>query len=314
MIKSVYFQGCDEKARRWTEFFSVPVNNFVSLKDMWYVLLNCSSNDLVVFRYQNNPSRLIPTFAILSTLCLLLVKAYFFNISIVWICHNVDQDTSPHFKWLEGLRRFLLGRCADIVFVLDPLFVNYCSRSDAIPITFGPKTDGTTRPKTILAAEDLAQSVDRIILIAGQDGGKYKAFQRIPELYDCFSTMGLRAGFITAGMAPDRSFSKPLEAVILRVDEPNLCERDLSDLVNYVYRENADISIPYTIYAAATAGIPVITSDDSLLAEIVLREGIGLTIGMLSSEYEIKYDFDGFLGRHRWSSLKEALNREGILV
>ena len=85
-------------------------------------------------------------------------------------------------------------------------------------------------------------------------------------------------------------------------------------MVNYVYRENADISIPYTIYAAATAGIPVITSDDSLLAEIVLREGIGLTIGMLSSEYEIKYDFDGFLGRHRWSSLKEALNREGILV
>ena len=88
---------------------------------------------------------------------------------------------------------------------------------------------------------------------------------------------------------------KPLEAVILRVDEPNSA-RDLSDLVNYVYRENADISIPYTIYAAATAGIPVITSDDSLLAEIVLREGIGLTIGMLSSEYEIKYDFDGFWG------------------
>ena len=107
VVKSVYFQGCDEKARRWTEFFSVPVNNFIAQRYVVCVI-ELFVQRFVVFRYQNNPSRLIPTFAIL-TLCLLLVKAYFFNISIVWICHNVDQDTSPHFKWLEGLRRFLLG-------------------------------------------------------------------------------------------------------------------------------------------------------------------------------------------------------------
>ena len=273
--------------------FSVPKQLRIAPR---YVntLLHCSSKDLLIFRYQNNPAKLIPALAVLSVLCLLLLKAYFFNITIAWICHNVDQDTSPNYKWLERLRRLVLAQRADIVFVLDPLFVKYCARSDAVPITFGPKADGTTRPETILAAEDLAQSVDRIILIAGQDGGKYKAFQRIPELYDCFSKMGLRAGFITAGMAPDRLFPKALEAVILRVEEPNLSERDLSNLVHYVYRENADISILYTIYAAATAGIPVITSDDSLLAEILRRERIGLTASMLSSEYEVKYDFDDF--------------------
>lgn len=311
---SVYFQGCDAKARQWGEHFSVPIHNFVTLRDMVKMLWSSGANDVLVFRYQNNPPKLRSALAVLVVLYLVLLKARAYKMAVVWICHNVDQDTLPHHKWIERIRRRLLARRADLVFVLDPFFVKHCVRPDAIPITFGPKKDGSTGAETIASIKDLAQQVDRVILIAGQDGGKYKAFQRIPELHNHFRALGFRAGFVTAGMAADRSFPAELEADLLRIDEPNLWETDLCDLVHYVYRENADMSIPYTIYAAATAGIPVITLDDSLLAMILLRERIGQPIGMLSTEGESTYDFEGFLARHHWSSLQSALAKAGISV
>lgn len=311
---SVYFQGRDAKAQQWVEHFSVPVHHFETLRHMLEILWSSGANDVLVFRYQNNPPKLLSALAVLIVLYLVLLKARAYKMAVVWICHNVDQDTLPHHKWIERIRRRLLARRADVVFVLDPFFVKHCMRPDAMPITFGRKMDGSTRAETIASIKDLAQRVDRVILIAGQDGGKYKAFQRIPELQDHFRALGIRAGFVVAGMAADRSFSTEVEVNILRICEPNLRESDLRELVHFVYRENADISIPYTIYAAATAGIPVITSDDSLLAKILLRERIGKPIGMLSSEGESAYDFEDFLVRHDWGSLQAALAKAGISV
>lgn len=302
------------KAKCWADHFSAPVINFTTLSDMLRMLFSAGRHDVLLFRYQNNPSKLLSALAVLAVLFFLLVKVKALGMRAVWICHNVDQDTGPHYKLIEQARRWLLGHKADAVFVLDPSFIKYCIRPDAIPISFGVKLDGNTKNGTIEQIKAMAARVDRVVLIAGQDGGKYKAFERIPQLYDSFQNIGMRAGFVTAGMSPGRSFSENLENVILRIDEPNLRESDLSNLIHFVYRENADISIPYTIYAAATAGIPVITSDDSLLAKILLREGIGLPVGMLAAEGEANYDFAGFLKRHQWSRLKVALAEIGILV
>lgn len=313
-VGTVYMQGRDTKAAKWTQEFYAPVSPFTTLRDMLQMLVKSKRGDVLVYRYQNNPPKLVAALAVTTVLMAQLLKAYLWGMPVIWICHNVDQDTLPYHKELERLRRHLLTWRARLVFVLDPLFVEHCARRDAIAISFGLKYSGSVSAETAKAVADLATRVDRVILIAGQDGGKYKSFERITELHREFAEFGLRAGFVTAGMASKRQFDPAVEANVLRIDEPDLDERVLAADIDFVYRENDDISMPYTVYSAATAGIPVLTNDNSVLAKILERERIGLSRSQLDRAGDQYFDFAGFLLRHRWDSLQRALLKEGIQV
>lgn len=315
-VRRVFFQGRDYKAMQWTSHFSVPVHKFTTIKDMTCVLLELNRRDLLVFRYQNCPSRLAPTLAILFVFSLLIFKALVVRACIVWICHNVDRDTSPHFFFVQRIQRFLLQKAACRVFVLDQALKPNCVRKDAIAVSFGVKTNGKISESSVNLVEQLAGRHDKLVLIAGQDGGKYKSFARIPCLYRAFTKMGVTVGFVVAGMSQQRSFSSEIEQSLIRLNESNLDEVRLANFVDYIYRENEDLSVPYTAYAAATAHIPVITSPGNILAKIVTREKIGFTLDQLEASHDLhnSYDFDGFLRRHEWSSLKHSLIENGIVV
>lgn len=310
----VFMQGRDFKAEEWAQYIEAPVKHFTTIRDMISMFLTSASGDILIYRYQNNPRRLSAALAVLVVIALQIMKARLTRQRVVWICHNVDRETQPFHPWIQQLRRKALFISAEAVFVMDPAFVSYCDRADAIPISFGRKRGGSTSLQNLRAIDALAQSVDRVILIASQDGGKYKAFERIPEIHARFAELGFTIAFVTAGMAEDRSFSPELEDIVLRIFEPNICERDLAGRVNYIYRENADISVPYSIYAAATAGIPILTRSDNILAEIVERERIGTTMERIETLKNEDYDFDGFLERHHWCSLRDQLMKAKILT
>lgn len=312
--RTVFIQGDDFKAKLWAEHFSGRVRNFRTVSDIAWMLWKARRGDIVIHRYQNCPARLGPTLILIALLTLLQAKAALIGISVIWICHNVDQDTSPHHKRLERLRRWILARFADCVFVLDQAFIPYCPRPDARVISFGAKQDGAIGADNLAAIQSLARRVDRLILIAGQDGGKYKSFERIPEIHARFDDAGRTVGFVAAGISPSRRFSERIEANVLRIIENNICERDLHGFVDYIYRENADISMPFTIYAAATAKIPILTIGGNILAEIVRREGIGLTLDDDLDDAERRFSFERFLQRHRWTSLRDALRDAGIPI
>lgn len=313
-VKTVYMQGRDTKAAKWTQGFHTPVRPFTTLRDMLRILFKSERGDVLVYRYQNNPPKLVSALAVTTVLMAQLLKAALWGMPVIWICHNVGQDTLPYHKGLERFRRGLLAWRARLVFVLDPLFVEHCVRRDAIAISFGPKDSGSVKAETVKAVADLATRVDRVILIAGQDGGKYKSFDRIPDLHRQFAELGLQAGFVTAGMAPGRRFDPAVEDYVLRIHEPDIDERVLAAYFDFVYRENDDISMPYTVYSAATAGIPVLTNDDSVLAKILERERIGLSRSQLGNAEGFFFDFAGFLRRHQWDSLQHALRKDGIQI
>ncbi|WP_344717025.1 hypothetical protein [Sagittula marina] len=270
--------------------------------------------DVVVFRYQNNVPRLVPTLVMASLVILTALKARLMDVSLVWICHNVDQDTLPYFKPIERLRRAALMRLAHAVLVLDPAFLPYMPRRDARAVSFGAKRDGSVSAENMVAIRAFADRFDRVVLIAGQDKGKYKAFARIPEVVARFAEAGLEAGVITAGMAGDRVFDPATEGRVLRIVEKNIRESALAGQVDFIYRENADISMPYTVYAAATASIPVLTRRGNILADILEREGIGLCLDGDITQPRQAYDFSGFLKRHSWDSLSRILTEQGIEV
>lgn len=310
----VYFQGCDVKGVQWCSYFSKPVVNVFTLKHLFSMLFCSCRQDVIVFRYQNNPKFLVPTVVEAILVLLNVFKAKLFKVSLVWICHNVDQDTQPNFKVVEKIRRAVLMRLADFVLVLDSAFLRHLPRRDALVISFGAKPDGYTSAASVEKVSNLSKKVDMVVLIAGQDGGKYKAFSSIPEIFERFNELGIKVGFATAGMSAGRYFDREIESVLIRLPEKNLRESDLAPFLSFIYRENSDISMPYTVYAAATAGIPILTREGNIIAEIVRRESIGLCLQDNLSGNHSEFKFTSFLERHNWSSLSKSLRDVGVQV
>lgn len=314
MAQTIFLQGVDFKAHLWAEHLpSAPVP-MVSLRDHLEVLGRSRRGDLLIYRYQNNDRRLAVALIDAALLLSNLLKAKLLGASVVWICHNVDQETSPHFKWLERLRCGALARVAVLVLVLDPAFLPHAPGKHVRAISFGEKRGGETLPETRAAIEGFASSRDLTILIAGQDGLKYRSFARIPFLHRLLSERFGRVGFVVAGMAPDRRFATEVEADVLRVTARNIDESELTGTIDFIYRENDDISMPYTLYSAATARIPVLTRQGSILEEILVREGLGLSAdALVPGTYRPVTKCRIFLERHRWDSLARTLRDEGLI-
>lgn len=311
----VYMQGNDLKAREWARHFPCAPQHFTTVPHIAQMLVGSRRGDVIIYRYQNNPQRLLSAVIVTMLLGFQILKSRVFGIAIVWICHNVNEDTLPWHKPLERLRRAMLQRFAHHVLLLDSAFLPYIARRDARVISFGRKPKGTISAESLARITEFSRDRHMVILIAGQDGLKYQSFERIPELHGRLSGVGRRVGFVAAGIAPDRRFHANVEADILRVDERNIDETAIAHLVSFVYRENGDISMPFTVYAAASAKIPVLTDSGNILADIVTREGIGITVEALERGVPVPDPemYETFLTRHRWDSLAETLRSLGLL-
>lgn len=311
----IYMQGGDLKAREWARHFPHAVENFTTIHHISRMLIRSRRGDVIVYRYQNNPRRLLSAVLVTLLLGLQILKSRVSGIGVVWICHNANEDTLPWHKFLERLRRAMLLQSAHHVMVLDRAFLPHVARRDAHVISFGRKPKGAISAENLARITDFSRDRHMVILIAGQDGLKYNSFARIPELHARLNRAGRRVGFVAAGLGPDRNFPANVEADILRVDEPNIDETAIAHLVSFVYRENRDVSMPFTVYAAASAGIPVLTHSDNILAEIVTREGIGMTLEALESGAPPPDPgkYESFLTHHRWDSLANTLRMVGLL-
>lgn len=300
----IYFQGDDFKAKKWCSFFEEDKTYFKSLKDMMSVVRRVKKSDKIFFRYQNNPKSFVSSLIILIVLILIVLKSRYVKADVYWICHNVDQDTSPYHKGIEKLRRTLLKYTAKHIFVLHHTFIKYIGRPNVTAITFGEKTGGSFSTENLALIADHSKNFDKLVLIAGQDGNKYKHFDRVQEIYETFNSVGVRIGFVLIGANPSRVFPPKLKTNILLITEKYISEARVNPYIDFIYRENNDISIAYTIYAAASASIPVIVNENNCLYEIVKENGIGQSLNdvKLNLNHEF-YKFDEFLVKNNWKSL-----------
>ena len=196
-----------------------------------------------MIRYQNNPENFLSSLMILMVLILIILKFRYLKADVYWICHNVDLDTSPYHKRIEKLRRTLLKYTAKHIFVLHHSFIKYIKRENVTAITFGKKTGGSFSEWNLTQIAEHSKKFDKTILIAGQDGGKYKHFDRIQEIYDAFRSVGIIVGFVLIGANSNRQYPKALKTNILLITEKNISEVSINSYIDYIYRENNDISI-----------------------------------------------------------------------
>jgi len=280
---------------------------FISAQDLLRMLFRPGRKH-VIFRYQNSSPRLTTDLAYTLVILILTTVRKLIRTEIYWIMHNIDRETTDKFPILTKLRRTSLKWASKYVFVTDPLFKERFFSADkkVKSISFGPKFDGTVGQDTLDAIIELGKQHDLVALCLGASGDKYVHFCRLDKL----SALAAKHKKTLLLILPEHAVYKGDNAI--RIKEKNIDEKAMAPYVDFVYRINDDISMPYTIYAACDAAIPVVTGRDFFTYEIIEKYEIGFSEEdiFLASEAQMafaKLKMREFMQDRTWHSLADAL-------
>lgn len=299
----VLIQGTDFKARNWMAPFGTRAAFFNTVHELGRHLKG-EGRKAVIFRYMNSQGSFRADALWTLYIVWTALSASIRGIDLFLILHNIDRETNDRWPLLTTIRRSFLKRMAKAVFVTDPFFKEqfFPGQSRFRAITFGAKTGGSVRPETLEALKEFRIQHDQVALCLGASGGKYRHFMRLDRLIEDARSEGISLGIV---VSEGTAFSGPH---FLKVNEPNIDEAAIEREIDFIYRINDDVSMPYTLYAAATAGIPVVTARDAFTYEIVRKYGLGFSEQewFAASEAErtaLKDSLACFATRGDWDSL-----------
>lgn len=289
--------------------FSERVDYFVSAQDLIRLLFKPGPKRLI-FRYQNSVRNVLSDSAYTLIIVLIAVFSRPLNVELYWILHNIDKETIDKYPRLTLIRRWILDRYCRAIFVTDPLFKDRFFRdSDRHhTITFGPKDNGSVSIENLAAISEARRRFDIVALCLGAKGEKYRHFDRLQYLTQLASEHGKSILFIVPRHVVHSGDN------VLAIDEDNLDERQVAPYVDLVYRVNEDISMPYTVYAACEAQIPIVTSRDFFTYEIIQTYGIGFSeeeyfVAMQKDIDQVKKNMAKFMESRQWDSLAKAMRQ-----
>lgn len=300
-------QGNDFKASNWMAQFGENAQFFISAQDLLRMLRQ-RGNKHVIFRYQNSSARMTSDLAYTLVILLLTSVRKFINTEIYWIMHNIDRETVDKFPILTRLRRACLTRASKCIFVTDPMFKEqFFSTNDKVKsITFGPKSGGSISGKSLDVIVRLSKQYDLVALCVGASGDKYVHYQRLEHL----CALSQKHDKTLLLILPEHTDYHGEN--VIHVSEKNIDEEKVAPYVDFIYRINDDISMPYTIYAACGARIPVVTGSDYFTFEIVKKYGIGFSEEEFFDATDVqiarvKTNMEKFMKSRSWNSLAEVL-------
>ncbi|MGF1562100.1 MAG: hypothetical protein ACFB3T_07970 [Geminicoccaceae bacterium] len=300
-------QGTDFKARSWLKPIGERAKFFDTATQLTQ-LLRLSGSKCLIFRYMNSSPNILLEIMFTCLLATICLCRRWLDLRIFWILHNIDRESYDHFPFWTRLRRATLWRTAEKVFVTDQLFkeLYFRENSQVEAISFGQKRTGSIKPATLAGLERLRARCDQIGMAIGSSHAKCVHNQRLAHLQALAAKAGIRLGLLVS------SHAQLAGDDVLHVDEPDIDETALRDRIDFVYRINDDISMPYTIYTAAGAGLPIVTSAAHFTHKIVERHGIGFSEEGWFSAGEldiarVKGNLRAFAAQGRWASLTDRL-------
>jgi len=307
-MSHVFIQGSDFKAKQWAIHIKPHCVLFSSASELLTGIHRLKGPKTIVFRYQNSQrSYLADLWYTLILLFVLLLRRPL-ALRIFWIMHNIDRETVDRYPLLTRIRRRILFRASEKVFVTDAYFkaLLFSTNDKVKSISFGRKQGGTVSEKTMAEIIALREISDIVILCVGSAGNKYVHFDRLSLLQEEAARCDKKLSFILP------EFVRYTKGDVINIVEKNLNESQLRGLVDFIYRINDDISMPFTIYSACSAGIPLISSSEFFTSKIIAEYGLGFTEEEFASVSESQLDavqqnMNRFLATRSWSSLGEQI-------
>ena len=304
----IIIQGTDFKAKAWMQPLRANAIHFDNIRSLLIAVFSFERK-CCIFRYLNSESSFLRDLIYTCIICMVCLFRNFFRLDIYWILHNVDKETTDTYPQLTKIKRKVISLSAKKIFVTDSLFLKEASMYSpkVFPISFGPKYNGFIKNETISNVQRFSEKFDLIILCLGAVGPKYLHYDKLEDLAKIGSKFNKAVGFVVS-----KDVFSPSENMLL-IDEPNLDESVLSSYVDGMYRINDDISMPYTVYAACTARIPLISNTKCWTYKILEEYGIGFSEEgfFMANEkqiYDVKKNMDVFLLNKNWESLAENLS------
>ena len=243
-------------------------------------------NKVVVFyRYLNVSNGLIKENIKLIIDLFIFFLCYLKIIEIRWINHNIDKESLNEINYITSIKKFFLIKLSSNIFILSDIFLNHLTypTSNVKVISFGKFIN---KPQDDLDSKLLKEKIKKF---------KYKlSLKYKKKIY-----LGLSVNFLPKHIGTTESikilsgnhknyiiafinFSKikinSNPFVLNFNDRIKFDERNLINLIDFVYKESDDMSIPYSIYSSASACIPFFTNKESFFSKELLNYKIGFII------------------------------------
>jgi glycosyltransferase involved in cell wall biosynthesis len=322
----ILFQHRDNKTSMWRKaLIMVSSISLVELEkspivmpvELFSNIIKRGVPEAFFFRYLSDyPGRLKTLARFLSEFITILVLKVL-RIRIFWICHNVDRETK-HFHKITYIRRKMVARSAEKIFVMDSELVSYAQKvfprySDKIDyLTFGLPEEKVLPEKSKDVNERISIFVKKsnekdnslpfpglFFTCIGRPGQKYLHFPLTIPLLDEAKRVGYKLNGIIVG--PFHTVRDKIDSAFYGLSEdPRVFfhpeyvpfeESAIADQFDFFWRAYDDWSVSYTLYTAAALRKPVLALETGFVGKAVEHYKLGAIL---------KKDF---------SNLKDALEQ-----
>lgn len=313
MKNCVYlFPHSDFKYRHWAA--SLPEKLFISSNGPYWNLLLLilklrvrHERIILFYRYLNVRKDLVREVAKLFIDLIIVFLALIRLIEIRWIIHNVDKESNMRFRFIVQLKRLMLKNVANYFYVTSDLIkVNFPYDEAKLRIvSFGEEYSSKTKEHGTKILVGLIndwrvnhKKSPKFIGIVTNWGNKEHESLRLVNLILQTNSNGL-IGLVYLGKKTNVE-----NEYFLEINERY--DYFLKELnVDFVLKTLDDISVPFTLYSAATAGIPLMSSDNSYFSKDIIKYGLGGNIESADDVISIIENYDismstCFLKKHSW--------------
>lgn len=308
------FPHRDQKSAQWGELlrdsFGVGAvelrwHPFFHWLEIILVTFRHCSRPVYVFRYLGDYPDIFRTLLRLIADILTIMVCYLAGGHVRWVAHNVDRETFMYHPRLLRARRRIIGFCARKVYVTDESLLPLAHKHLNVDsgklgvVTFGvekrPENDDFSRlvSERISQFKMSAEVTPLVGLCATAVARKCWHLFQMEKVLDCLNSNGVNVVMVLicdVRRTSDPEIRSVLEKLILRPDVITFPEGGmvsefyLREQIDFVYRSLTDESIPYTLYNAAQAQVPVLTHSVGLTASLVKSSGIGVVWEELASQ------------------------------
>ena len=226
------------------------------------------------------------------------------KIHLVWMCHNVDWESSVYHERISGIRRYLFSKFSNKILVTDPLLVPKAKtifplQQDKIDyFTFGEHTEESQNRGSDMLTASIIRFIkmqkemhkdDRLLfaLCVGHANWKTAHFDKIPELLQKAEHIGSPIRIIVVGPLSDY-YSEVNPTLIKQLSSDHrvffhdgfaqIDEKTIAKYIDFYWRAYRDLSTPFTVYHSAALGKPILAQGPGFLEDMVKCYNLGATV------------------------------------
>lgn len=311
MNKNVYCMINDDKTQNLKEAairygINISVSPYMSILFPFFlvksILKRCKPEAIIV-RYLNDKKSFFLSLLFFLSRQLTFSISRFFNIKIIWFCHNVDKETSEHYPYLIKKNRDYLCRYSERIFVMDELlmplahkqFPDCMSKIDYI--NFGVRKSNYRRVQNT-DENELISTLKSLNAIKNENtivgfcptnyGKKYLHIDYSAALISSAKKEGvdlyiLLVGDLKGYINSRADIKDEIERCSNLIIVDKFIDYDATNVANYIdfyWRGLSDQSISYSLYEAATQKKPTLALDVGFISKAVKEYQLGEVISL----------------------------------